>query len=287
MSGALLAQVLADRGELAEAQELVQTLDVSMITPGERLIRTVHYAQAYVALLAGRPRQANSAFEHLKDSGKVAPAGGSRFATGRTPQVIALSNLGRTEEARQIAEEELAWAESWGTPRFIGIALRGRAHALETGERIPALQAAVAVLEEAPASLELARALGDLGSALRRDNHRAAAREPLRRALDLARRCRADALADQLRGELRAAGARPRRDLLTGTDSLTASESRIAQMAATGMTNPQIAQAIFLTPGTVEKHLTNVYSRLGIASRHQLAAALTTDTPDHPFSSPQ
>jgi hypothetical protein len=51
---------------LAEAQELLDTLDVSMLTPGERLIRTVHYAQAYVALLAGRPREAISEFEHLK-----------------------------------------------------------------------------------------------------------------------------------------------------------------------------------------------------------------------------
>jgi DNA-binding CsgD family transcriptional regulator len=58
-------------------------------------------------------------------------------------------------------------------------------------------------------------------------------------------------------------------------------------MAATDMTNPQIAQAIFLTPGTVEKHLTSVYSKLGISSRHQLAAALSADTPDHTISSPQ
>jgi DNA-binding CsgD family transcriptional regulator len=287
MSGALLAQVLADRGELAEAQDLVETLDVSTIAPGERLIRTVRYGRAYVTLLAGRPQQAVWEFEHLKGSAKVVPAGGSRFATGMALHAIALSRLGRIAHARQIAEEELAWAESWGTPRFIGMALRGRAHALESGERIPALRAAVAVLERTPACLELARALGDLGSALRRDNQRVAAREPLRRALDLARRCRADALADQLRDELRAAGAKPRRDVLTGRDSLTASEARVAQMAATGMTNPQIAQAIFLTPGTVEKHLTSVYSKLGISSRHQLAAALSADTPDHTISSPQ
>ena len=58
-------------------------------------------------------------------------------------------------------------------------------------------------------------------------------------------------------------------------------------MAATGMTNPQIAQAIFLTPGTVEKHLTSVYSKLDISSRHQLAAALSADTPHQAGSHPQ
>jgi DNA-binding CsgD family transcriptional regulator len=287
MSGALLAQVLADRGELTEAQELVDTLDVSMIAPGERLIRTIRYARAYVALLAERPQRAIPEFDQLKGSETVAPAGGSRFATGMVLHAIALIKLGRIAEAREIAEEELAWAESWGTPRFIGMTLRGLAHASESGERIAGLEAAVTVLEPTPARLELARALGDLGSALRRDNQRVAAREPLRRALDLARRCRADTLADRLRGELRAAGAKPRRDLLTGRDSLTASEARIAQMAATGMTNPQIAQAIFLTPGTVEKHLTSVYSKLDISSRHQLAAALSADTPHQDGIHPQ
>jgi DNA-binding CsgD family transcriptional regulator len=155
------------------------------------------------------------------------------------------------------------------------MALRAQAHTLEQPQRIQALQAAVSELGRTPARLELARALGDLGSTLRRANQRVAAREPLRRALDLARRCRADALANQLHGELTAAGAKPRRDVLTGRDSLTASELRIAEMAATGMTNAQIAQAIFLTAGTIEKHLTSVYAKLGITSRRHLAAALS------------
>ena len=193
-------------------------------------------------------------------------------------QAIALSVLGRLEQARPVADEEHAWAQAWGAPRFIGMALRGRAYAVENGEQVHALQGAVAVLERTSARLELARALGDLGSTLRRQNHRAAAREPLRRALDLARRCRANALADHLHGELHAAGAKPRRELLTGRDSLTASEARIAEMAVTGLTNLQIAQALFLTPATIEKHLTSVYSKLGIPSRHHLAAALRTDS---------
>jgi DNA-binding CsgD family transcriptional regulator len=117
--------------------------------------------------------------------------------------------------------------------------------------------------------------LGELGSTLRRENQRAAARDPLRRALDLATACRADALAEHLRGELRAAGARPRRDALRGRDALTASELRIAELAASGQTNVQIAQAIFVAPATVEKHLTSVYAKLGIATRNSLSAALS------------
>jgi DNA-binding CsgD family transcriptional regulator len=275
MSGALLAQILADRGELAEAQKLADTLDISMIAPGERLTRTVHYARGYVALLAGHPDHAVIQFEHLNETVSLAPAGRSRFPTGSGIQAIALSRLGRSEQARRVADDELVWARAWGAPRFTGMALRAQAHTLKQPERIQALQAAVAELERTPARLELARALGDFGSTLRRANQRVAAREPLRRALDLARRCRADALANQLHGELTAAGAKPRRDVLTGRDSLTASELRIAEMAATGMTNAQIAQAIFLTAGTVEKHLTSVYAKLGITSRRHLAAALS------------
>ena len=279
MSGALIAQVLADRGELAEAHQMLGTLDISMLPPSVRLPRVVHYARAYVALLAGSPAQAIPELEHVSESVRAAPPWRSRFATGMVVHAIALSRLGRIEEARQVAEEELAWAKTWGVPRFIGMALRGQAHAVQDAGRLEALQAAVAVLERAPAPLEFARALGDLGSTLRRMNRRVAARDPLRQALDVARRCRADALADHLHDELRAAGAKPRRDVLTGRDSLTASEARIAEIAATGMTNPQIAQTIFVTPGTVEKHLTSVYSKLGISSRHQLAAALSTDSP--------
>jgi DNA-binding CsgD family transcriptional regulator len=84
---------------------------------------------------------------------------------------------------------------------------------------------------------------------------------------------------------LRAAGAKPRRDALRGKDALTASELRIAELAATGNTNSQIAQAIFVTPATVEKHLTSVYSKLGIASRQHLPAALSV-SPGGPSPEP-
>lgn len=274
MAGALLAQILADRGELARPREVLDQLDISILAPDERLARTVRYARAQTALLAGHPEQAVSEFERLQASFRAAPAWRARFATGMTSYTIALSMIGRTDQASQAAEDEFAWAKTWGALRFIGMALRAKAHATHDIDRIPALQAAVTALENTPARLELARALSDLGSTLRRQNHRVAAREPLRRALDLTLRCCADALADHLRGELRAAGAKPRRDAVTGRNALTASETRIAEMAATGQTNAQIAQALFLTPGTIEKHLTSVYAKLDITTRRELPAAL-------------
>jgi DNA-binding CsgD family transcriptional regulator len=277
MSGALLAQVLADRGGLAEADAILSTLDISMLPPRERLTRPVRYARGYVALLSGNPRTASDEFDHVDERLGIAPAGRSRFAAGMVVRSIALSMCGRLDEARRLADEELAWAESWQAPRFIGIALRGRAHSLVGIERIDELERSVAVLAQTPASLDLARALADLGMTCRRENKRVAAREPLRKALDVAHHCRADGFAAQLRDELRAVGARPRRDALSGRDSLTASEARIAEMAASGMTNSRIAQALFVTPGTVEKHLTSVYAKLGISSRRHLATTLRTD----------
>jgi ATP/maltotriose-dependent transcriptional regulator MalT len=115
------------------------------------------------------------------------------------------------------------------------------------------LRQSVAVLEDAPAPLERARALADLGAATRRLGGRVEARERLRRALDLAHRCGALALADRAREELVVAGARPRRDALRGRDALTTSELRVAELAAQGRTNNQIAQSLFVTPRTVER----------------------------------
>jgi DNA-binding CsgD family transcriptional regulator len=116
--------------------------------------------------------------------------------------------------------------------------------------------------------------MADLGAALRRAGQRAESRDTLRRALDLTHRCGALALTERTRNELLAAGGRPRRLVLSGVDSLTPSERRIAQLAATGLSNRDIAQHLFITARTVEGHLTHAYQKLAITSREQLAAAL-------------
>jgi DNA-binding NarL/FixJ family response regulator len=111
---------------------------------------------------------------------------------------------------------------------------------------------------------------------LRRANRRAVARDPLRQGLDLADACGARPLAERARQELRAAGGRPRRPRTSGVEALTASERRISAMAADGLSNPEIAQALFVTKKTVEAHLSNAYRKLDIDSRVQIAAVLGT-----------
>jgi DNA-binding CsgD family transcriptional regulator len=130
------------------------------------------------------------------------------------------------------------------------------------------------VLARSPARLEHARALTDLGAALRRDNRRAEARAELQDGLELAERLGARALADRARSELLAAGGRSGDPTGTAVQQLTVSERRVADLAAQGRSNPEIAQVLFVTRKTVETHLGHVYRKLGIAGRGELAHAL-------------
>jgi DNA-binding CsgD family transcriptional regulator len=112
------------------------------------------------------------------------------------------------------------------------------------------------------------------GAALRRGNSRSEARQLLREGIELAHRCGATALVERANDELAATGAHRRTVLLSGLDELTASERRVAQMAAEEMSNKEIAQALFVTVKTVEQHLGRVYRKLDLSSRRQLAGAL-------------
>jgi DNA-binding CsgD family transcriptional regulator len=190
----------------------------------------------------------------------------------------ALIALGRTHEALELARFGLDLAERTGGrhAQIRAFRLLGLCDAEE--QRMPLLRRAAALAREGPPTLEGMRALLELGAALRRANHRAAAREPLQQAADLARRGGATMLHDRARTELMATGARPRREALTsGVESLTPSERRIADLAADGHSNRSIAQILFVTPKTVEYHLRNVYRKLDIASRRELAGVLSAE----------
>lgn len=191
----------------------------------------------------------------------------------RSTLAIALASSA-PDEAAELTAIELKRARGFGAPRALGIALRGAALASSGSAQLELLSESVQVLAGSRAKLELARSHVDLGAALRRNGHRADAREVLREGLVEAERCHAHALVGRARDELRTAGAGPQRGELRGRDVLTASETRIARMAATGMTNPQIAQTLFVTRRTVETHLTSAYRKLAIATRDQLQAAL-------------
>ena len=194
----------------------------------------------------------------------------------RSIAAVAVAQLGRIDEARELLENELSAARRFGAHGTLGISLRA-AGVIERGSvGIDYLREAVAQLERSPARLELARARADLGGALRRAGKRREAQLELRQALDLADRCGGKEVAERARAELRITGARPRRARIGGVEALTASERRVAQLAAEGPTNRQIAQALFVSQPTVVTHLSHCYQKLNVNSRQQLAAELSS-----------
>jgi DNA-binding CsgD family transcriptional regulator len=193
----------------------------------------------------------------------------------RAQAAVLCARLGDAERAAQLIGEERALADRVNAPRTTGMVLRAAGLVAEDAEeRMDLLAKAVDALRDSPSRLELARALVDQGAAMRRGGQRAAAREPLREGRELAHRFGASPLLELASEELKATGARPRRIMLSGIDSLTASERRVAQMAAEGLNNRQIAEALFVTRKAVEFHLGNTYSKLGIRSRAELPDAL-------------
>ena len=173
------------------------------------------------------------------------------FLPWRSEAALAHLALGDRDAAGRLAAEELELAQAFGAPRALGVAKRA-AGVVAGGDRgVSLLREAIDAFERGDARLERARALADLGALLRRRNRRTEARELLREALDAAHRSGAKPLAEQAETELRATGARPRRVVLTGLDSLTASERRIAELASQGLTNREIAQTLFVTARTV------------------------------------
>lgn len=135
------------------------------------------------------------------------------------------------------------------------------------------------MLDASPWRWEHAEALVDLGAAVRRANQRREARTHLRAGFELAESIGALALAERAREELIATGARPRRVIRSGLDALTASERRVARMAADGQSISEIAQGLFITRKTVETHLYASYRKLDVNTRGALAAALARDHP--------
>ena len=267
---------LAHRGELddarralADASELVIATTGRDQDPADR-DNQLRYARAHLRAAAGDAAEA--AEDLLKLGGEMLGWDITNPAhwEWRAAAVHALIACGRREEGRELADENLKLARDFRAPGSIGRALHALGQAEDGEARISTLEEAVAALDQTPLRLDRARAQVDLGTALRHAKARARARDVLRTGLDLAERCGARPLAERAREELRIAGARPRREALSGTDSLTASELRVARLAAEGMSNREIAQNLFITMRTVAFHLSNVFRKLDLSGREQL-----------------
>jgi DNA-binding CsgD family transcriptional regulator len=266
-----LGEALIERGELEQAAALLERAELGPMhgtRPEARFLHTrartsLARGDSEAAIMDLRACQAQESFGFRNPN----------VLAWRSTLALALPASSR-EEALELLDIELNQARKIGQPRAIGVALRARGLLCRGEERISLLTQAITALETCPSRLEQAHALTDLGAALRRASQRSEARQLLARALDLAAGCGARALAARAREELVTAGARPRRERLSGVEALTASERRVAQMAAAGMTNREIAQALFVTIKAVAFHLTHVYEKLEITGRAQLPGAV-------------
>ena len=268
-----LLQILAERGDLATAEQVEETYGLGGRVPESMLLNPMLYGRGVLRLAQGRDAEAA---EDLRELGRRHARWDMHRPSPpwRSGAALALLALGDGAEARRLADEQVALARAWGTPRSLGPALRVAALCGPAEDRAAGLAAAVASLDGTPWRLELARARCDLGAELRRAGSRREARAELEAAMGLAHACGATPLAERAADELRASGARPRRRAITGLDALTPSEERVAWLAATGRTNRDIAQELFITLATVETHLTRAYRKLEVPGREELAGAL-------------
>ncbi len=270
LAQAAMTDAVRMRGDLEEAERIIASAgaDVESRTVTAGVLRA---ARGRLRLAQGRPQEA---LADALAAGEVALGTLSSSPScipWRSDAAHAHLALGDRAAAERLAEEELRDARIVGAPRVLGISLHTLGVARESEEL---LREALAALETSEVKLINVRTQLDLGILVRRAGRAEEAREILRGALDTAHRLGAVPVADRAEAELRASGAKPRRAQLTGLAALTASERRVAELAGQGMTNREIAQALFVTARTVEGHLTQVFRKLDVPSRDGLINAL-------------
>jgi DNA-binding CsgD family transcriptional regulator len=212
-----------------------------------------------------------AAGERYALAGIVNPAA----APWRSGSALLHAALGDPVAAGRLAAEELTLAGRWGAPRPLGVALRAAGQLARGQRRMDLLHRSVEALRGAEAPLDLARSLIAFGAARHRAGDTGAARAVLREAVGIADDCGATVLLRRAHCQLTATGARPRRLHRHGVAALTRSELRVAELAALGHTNREIAATLFVTARTVETHLTSTYRKLGLSKRAELAGQLT------------
>jgi len=269
-----LVQALADQGSAEEAEALLAQHGFDGELPPERVFTALLIARGRARAVAGNLLAARADLQEALDRLAQGRGRGVTGLDARLELALVLRALGEPDAARARADEALEAAVDWQGAKALGGALRVAGLVRDGEEGRALLRRAADMLETTHARLWHAQALVDLGAAMRRAGKQTQSRASLAAGMDLAHHCGATLLMERARTELEQAGARPRRTALSGRDALTPSELRVVEMAVQGMTNKEIAQALFVTLRTIEMHLSNAYGKLTINSRHDLSVAL-------------
>jgi DNA-binding CsgD family transcriptional regulator/tetratricopeptide (TPR) repeat protein len=191
------------------------------------------------------------------------------------PELVeACARSGNAHLAAGAAERLAEFTQAGGTDFGLGIQARSRALVTESPTAESLYREAIERLRGTQLRPELARAHLLYGEWLRRENRRVDAREQLRTAHGMLAAIGMEAFAERARQELQATGENVRKRTASTRDDLTAQERQIARLARGGLSNPEISARLFLSSRTVEWHLRNVFTKLGIRSRRELANAL-------------
>jgi ATP/maltotriose-dependent transcriptional regulator MalT len=238
---------------------------------GEGISLTViAWARALLHNSVGRPDQAVAAAREAVDC----PTNSAAAAWGMVELIEAATRVGAWESAGETAARFTEIARAAGTDWALGVDARSRA-LLSTGTTAEELyREALARLGRGRMRVDLARAHLLYGEWLRREQRRVDARAQLRAAYDHFTWSGMDAFAERARKELLATGEKVRKRTVETRDDLTAQERQIARLARDGLSNPEIGVRLFLSPRTVEWHLHNVFTKLGVRSRRELSSAL-------------
>lgn len=276
-SVAMLTDALVKLGRTDEAEQLLVEHGLN-----GRLNR--HWTNDFTALVRGRLRMAQGRvregladFLHAGDRARTRRMAGPAVLPWRSEAALAHAALGEKQQALALAEEEVSLAQAWGVPEFRGIALRVLGVVQGGSAGIDLLSEAIGLLEPSTARYSYAQALADCGALTRQNGGSSSARGLLRQAVSVAQQCGAMLVAESAQEELRASGFRPDSPVADahGAGTLTRSELRVAELAAEGLTNKEIAARLFVGLRTVEVHLSKAYHKLGISGRAGLAEALS------------
>jgi ATP/maltotriose-dependent transcriptional regulator MalT len=269
----LLVATHLERGELEEAEGVLVEYGFDGDLPEHLLFTTLMYERGRLRLEKGDTDGALDDLLELQQREQRLGASNANTTGWRIPAVRALLRVGDLKQARKLALEHVELTVRWPCPRshanaelLLGLTEEDRVRAEEHFT-------AAAQLAGTTAQLVGVEALIELGRTIRQQGERARARDPLRSAYKRADELGCVRLVRHAEAELRAARGRPPKRA-TADDELTPSELRIAELAAGGTSNREIAATLFLSVRTVETHLTSAYRRLGISSRHELADAL-------------
>jgi DNA-binding CsgD family transcriptional regulator len=272
----VLATVMVEQADLERARRHLDAADAA--DGGDDPFRmSLLSVRGRLKLFTG---DAEAALENFVACGEIAVRAGitnPAIAPWQADAGLATAVTGNWPEAERLILSELELARKFGAPGPIGRALRSLALISDPPAALEALEEAVETLEGSQAAFERASAMVEFGAALRRSSRRRDALNLLKEGMDLAERCGGHVLVRKAMRELNAAGGRPRRAAIHGQDALTARELQVATLAAEGLSNREIAEALVVTVKTVEWHLGHSYTKLGVSSRRELAGKLTVE----------